>query len=742
MRTPVTADDASTTADGCDGDLDSADDLSDWETGPGDDAAHSAVDGVPPSVDPFPETKDPQSFAHRARHMPWPGKGRRPLSSELGNVIHNIATNPQQVFLGRRQALEFWLRRAKELQPERVALAKILPPRMRKTIGRLHLPLIWALATAAGFEDTDFVEALKFGFPLTGPLHAGGVGRHLDHPRLARGKKEGSRYVPSLFELREQCETLNRITLARPPPDDKVAWQVWEKSLQEVEDGRLGPLKDVASLPLGQILLVPRFGVWELRSKGWRVRVIDDYKFNQVNSAATLYETSFVDTLDDITGTIIELDRALGRESGGAARMREGPRVSLGLDDFVGAFKTISPAEDQRWLAWVLIWDPEEQCYKAAEMYGCPFGALGSVLAWHRVGLFWRTVMRRLFNIPMLLYVDDAQLVDAAVFGMQAQEIFKALTEATGWALDAEKRQPLGPTAVALGAKGVMGETGLSWTLDQDRADRWIGELDETLSHDRWSSETAGKWAGRFQWATSIIWGEVGRAYLRPLYWYREKGLSNGPLTARHRLCLQWWRHMLTLKQSRTIPWDCQEEMAAPDYVVFTDAEGNGGIGAIAYPTAHNKTDEKIIYTRGRVPRQWTRVLAGRKTQINAYEQAAVLVALGTFANTLAGKRVVFFIDSNAALGTIVKGHSRRGDFNLYAGTIWHILALNNITPYFLRVPSKKNPADAPSRGSVTALQKEGATLVQSVWPLAAQGLLDLTGGSCEPDFSQVASRC
>ena len=76
-------------------------------------------------------------------------------------------------------------------------------------------------------------------------------------------------------------------------------------------------------------------------------------------------------------------------------------------------------------------------------------------------------------------------------------------------------------------------------------------------------------------------------------------------------------------------------------------------------------------------------------------EQAAVLLAIGTFAPYIQGKRVLFFIDSNAALGTIIKGQSRRNDFNLYAGTVWHLLAAYGVTPYFLRVPSERNPADA-----------------------------------------------
>ncbi len=76
-----------------------------------------------------------------------------------------------------------------------------------------------------------------------------------------------------------------------------------------------------------------------------------------VNSAAVLSETSFVDTLDDITATLLQLRRVI-RPSPRAPSLisGEGPDgaeavVHLGLDDFVSAFKTIFPTQDQRWLS-------------------------------------------------------------------------------------------------------------------------------------------------------------------------------------------------------------------------------------------------------------------------------------------------------------------------------------------------------------------------------------------------------
>ena len=111
-------------------------------------------------------------------------------------------------------------------------------------------------------------------------------------------------------------------------------------------------------------------------------------------------------------------------------------------------------------------------------------------------------------------------------------------------------------------------------------------------------------------------------------------------------------------------------------------------------------------------------------------------LAIGTFAPLLRDKRVIFYIESNAALGSIVKGHSKRQDVNCYAGTVWQLLARHRITAFFMRVPSKQNPADDPSRGHFTQLNADpGARWIAPAWPKHAAGLVGVTGANCDVSF-------
>ena len=114
-----------------------------------------------------------------------------------------------------------------------------------------------------------------------------------------------------------------------------------------------------------------------------------------------------------------------------------------------------------------------------------------------------------------------------------------------------------------------------------------------------------------------MVWGQVGRAYLRPLYWFREADRENTPLTSRHRVCLRWWQRMLQTEQAQLIPWDTRIENADADFLLFSDAEGGGGTGAVLFPRGAPTGGPTSWYTAGRVPRKWRSRLKARKTQIN-----------------------------------------------------------------------------------------------------------------------------
>ena len=92
--------------------------------------------------------------------------------------------------------------------------------------------------------------------------------------------------------------------------------------------------------------------------------------------------------------------------------------------------------------------------------------------------------------------------------------------------------------------------------------------------------------------------------------------------------------------------------------------------------------------------------LTSRATQINPMEVCGVILGLWTFQNEIRGRRLLVFVDNQAALGAIKKGRSPVQDFNELVFYTRFICADHSVEPVFIWVPSELNWSDAPSRGA------------------------------------------
>ena len=111
----------------------------------------SAVDPQAPALTApgLEDATSPEVFAKRACALQWPGKAIPELSSELAQVLDELGEDPASVGVRRTHSLKYWIQRAAELQAEREELANTLEPRLKLTVGKLHIPLIRELAAAA-----------------------------------------------------------------------------------------------------------------------------------------------------------------------------------------------------------------------------------------------------------------------------------------------------------------------------------------------------------------------------------------------------------------------------------------------------------------------------------------------------------------------------------------------------------------------------------------------------------------
>jgi hypothetical protein len=100
---------------------------------------------------------------------------------------------------------------------------------------------------------------------------------------------------------------------------------------------------------------------------------------------------------------------------------------------------------DARWMA-VVTWGAAAAGGWALQCQACPFGAVGSVWAWERLGLALQLILGRLFGLCIPRYVDDLFRAIAATVGRaqhaaaaESRALREVLVDILGWALDDAK---------------------------------------------------------------------------------------------------------------------------------------------------------------------------------------------------------------------------------------------------------------------------------------------------------------
>jgi hypothetical protein len=112
-----------------------------------------------------------------------------------------------------------------------------------------------------------------------------------------------------------------------------------------------------------------------------------------------------------------------------------------------------------------------------------------------------------------------------------------------------------------------------------------------------------------------------------------------------------------------------------------------------------------------------------RRQQIGTWELIAAVCGLWhAFSQLPQALEIFLFVDSNPALGALVRGTSRQVDWNALVTSIWFAAAQRADILCPFRVPSAQNLADAPSRAhedpaKLDVLFELGFKETQWQWP-------------------------
>ena len=89
-------------------------------------------------------------------------------------------------------------------------------------------------------------------------------------------------------------------------------------------------------------------------------------------------------------------------------------------------------------------------------------------------------------------------------------------------------------------------------------------------------------------------------------------------------------------------------------------------------------------------------------------ELLPVLVALAAWGESLRSQPVFFHIDSEAAKRSLIRGTCQQREAQFLVSAVLHLETQLCLRPWYSRIPSESNPADAPSRLEFSGLTQQG----------------------------------
>ena len=250
-----------------------------------------------------------------------------------------------------------------------------------------------------------------------------------------------------------------------------------------------------------------------------------------------------------------------------------------------------------------------------------------------------------------------------------------------------------------------------------------VAEIDGILVSKILEPGRAGKLKGKLGFASSQLWGKVGRAFFlaiseRQYIKFYEPTIHSG-LSRALELALIQWKSLIKDGPPRAIT---PASGKPADVVIFTDGftpdarkdeKGRSAIGA----TLFDRRMGSVAQFFEEVPKVVIDAWMPRKTQICMVELAGAVVALETFKDYVQDSSVLLLVDAEAVEGALVKGYSSRADLCELVGKFWDLALKYNCSIYIDRVPTDANCADAPSRGKLQIGERLGWKTIQARWP-------------------------
>ncbi|CAE8619818.1 unnamed protein product [Polarella glacialis] len=426
----------------------------------------------------------------------------------------------------RRQHLHDLRRMSIELRPESDLLLSAAPEHVRNVLGSAgilgsHPALLkWCLEKIQ-HPDLDLVEDLLRGFPLIGelPIDPRAIFKKVRQPIFSRGSlwEAGSRQRDRL--VRRHCKITTQSAEDALADIEMLAMTMLDAKLKRMsQPRRFDKTRDH--------FLTRRFAVRQRDAKGrWKLRCIDDFHESLVNDACGVNRRIRMGRHHDLEWVVRHL--------------RLGHKLKLLKSDFKAAYLGCPIRTCDLKFAHILIRGLSNELL-VSEQFAMPFGAVGAVYAWDRLGAAITAVLIDMFLVPCSRYVDDLFWAEFEESATECRETVIEVVSLLGFTLEPSKTpapsDSLDILGVATSLETIDGKLHLTFVPDASKVSFWLEDLRSILSSGVLLLESLAR--------SSV-------ASASPLGPYTFVRHGAGRINQASKLSLAWWIDRLSHLQPR-----------------------------------------------------------------------------------------------------------------------------------------------------------------------------------------------
>lgn len=586
----------------------------------------------------------------------------------------------------------------------------------------LHQMLVEAELCPEGHEP-KLIQHLRSGstFPMSGPQ--GYPELYPTVPEEELFSKKPAMSVEELLRCQPKIKAKAEKAMRKDSPENLEL--IWSSLANEVEQGWAEEIP-IELLNDEECIFYRTFIAMQLKAdkEGWifSPRRIDDGRaagMNEISCMTCQLKVSTLDTFAAISNRFIQ-----ARLSSSAAP--DELNFKIVKVDHKAAYRQLR-ADNSEFLRVILAICPTTGRLHAFLASRLLFGEKLSPLHYNAWALTLCLVTNCLLGVPLCQYYDDYATPGEADDDTLLQDLLIFLGEILESAF-AEDKSDDGFEVGHLGAMVTLTTKGTTFRISKNRREKLVFYLTKIIKEDSLTVGEAASMAGRLSFASSTLWGRVGRAMIYPIY--RRAAAKNLPahakLNAELRAAVLWWLEFLDGAEAQTHHFRRLSPVVASSRrkrAIYTDACLTG-VGAIDIDLTDPGNPH---FTEFRNTRDSFTPRAGLSS---SSEDDIAVLEIGVPRRTLeslysvlphrvagdcVNDEVVLFVDNTVAQGCLCRGSGRRGGkwsdaLSKEAHKFWLFVARSGLFVWLERVESSSNPSDMPSRGQWFLPEKSNVT--------------------------------